>query len=191
MNKNKILYIIYLILLVFILSLIILGNVSRKGYLSEFKFNDNNINKTLELNGIDIDETKKLFVVNDKFDNDALINYIFTNTAIKNYNYSFRLKYYSKVFRNSDIYGVYIDTNKIIQDNNFIKEIRFDENGSPFGILTSSQKLQYDEKIDNVHYKLKIKTNIIIILIVFCLFIFLFINMFYIIKDKNRQKLLI
>ena len=191
MNKNKILYVVYLILLIFIVSLIILGNISRKGYLSEFKFDDNNINKTLELNGIDINETKKLFVVNDKFDNDSLINYIFTNTTITNYNYSFRLKYYSKFFRNSDIYGVYIDTNKIIQDNNFIKEIIFEENGSPFGILTSSQKLQYDETIDNVNYKLKIKPSIIIILIVFCLFTFLFINMISIIRDENRKKLLI
>ena len=191
MGKNKILCIICVVLIIFMFSLFFLGNVSRKGYLSEFKFDDNNINKTLELNGIDINETKKLFVVNDKFDNDALINYIFTNTTITNYNYSFRLKYYSKFFRNSDIYGVYIDTNKIIQDNNFIKEIIFEENGSPFGILTSSQKLQYDETIDNVNYKLKIKPSIIIILIVFCLFTFLFINMISIIRDENRKKLLI
>ena len=77
-----------------------------------------------------------------------------------NYTYSFRIRYYNKIFRNSDIYGVYIDTNKIIQDNSFVKEIKMQENGSPFGNLVSSKKIN---KINNVYYKLKVKIKFIII----------------------------
>ena len=83
-----------------------------------------------------------------------------------NYTYSFRIRYYNKIFRNSDIYGVYIDTNKIIQDNSFVKEIKMQENGSPFGNLVSSKKIN---KINNVYYKLKVKIKFIII---FALLIF-------------------
>lgn len=188
MKNKKVLFKIYGILLaISILSLIILsilGNKNRKGYLSDFVFDENHINKTLELNGLNITETKNLFIKDAILDNDALTNYIFTNESIKSYSYSFRIKYYSKVFRNSDIYGIYIDTNKIIQDNDFIKEIRFDENGSPFGILTSTKELMYDEKIDDIDYKLKIKLPILVLFII--LFIYLSINIVII---KNRKKL--
>ena len=49
--------------------------------------------------------------------------------------YSFRISYYSKIFRNSDIYKVYIDTDKIIKENNYVKKIIINEKGSPFGVL--------------------------------------------------------
>ncbi|WP_295298422.1 hypothetical protein [uncultured Brachyspira sp.] len=91
-----------------------------------------------------------------------------------NYSYNFRINYYSKIFRNSDIYGVYIDANKIIQDNNFIKEIKFNEKGSPYGELTSIKELNLDDKIDNIYYKLKIKFNIYIYLISFILIYFIY-----------------
>lgn len=86
------------------------------------------------------------------------------------YNYHFRLKYYSKIFRNSDIYKVYFDTNEIIQNNNFIKDIKIDKPGSPFGTLVSSKQLKYDEKIDNINYSLRIKPIFYIILFVLILF---------------------
>ena len=72
------------------------------------------------------------------------------------YHYSFRIKYHSKIFRNSDVYGVYVDTNKIIKENNFIKEIKMEKGGSPFGNLVTPKKIDF-EKIDNINYILKIK----------------------------------
>ena len=101
-NKNIFLkiYIPFLIIcfITFII-LSILGKKNRVGYLGEFQFGGSSINKTLELNGFNIGETKKLFTIDDILDNDALTNYIFTNEAITNYSYGFRVKYYDKVFR--------------------------------------------------------------------------------------------
>ncbi|MEI0567389.1 hypothetical protein [Brachyspira pulli] len=148
---NKIFIFISIAVFIVLLTLIVLGNISRKGYLSEFQ-----LNKRLSSQG--------------------------------NYSYNFRIKYYSKIFRNSDIYGVYTDTNKITQDNNFIKEIKFDEKGSPFGVLTSNKELQYDDKVNNIDYKLKIKVPILALFII--LFIYLFIKII-IIKIKNISKLLL
>ena len=192
MKNKKVLFKIYGILLaICILSLIILsilGNKDRKGYLSDFVFDENHINKTLELNGLNIAETKNLFIKDDKLDNDALANYIFTNESITNYSYGFRIKYYSKVFRNSDIYGVYIDTNKIIQDNDFIKEIKMNDKGSPFGNLISSKKINNDKNIDNVNYILKSKSDILIIFSIIIIFILLLIIL--LIFEKQIIKIL-
>ena len=87
------------------------------------------------------------------------------------YNYSFRISYYSKIFRNNDIYGVYINTNEVIKNNKFIEKISFSEKGSPFGSLTSFEEIS-EEKIDNIKYHLNITFPIFIIfiasLILFC-----------------------
>ncbi|MEI0568066.1 hypothetical protein [Brachyspira pulli] len=148
---NKISILIYIVVFTILLTLIVLGNISRKSYLSEFK-----LNESLSSQG--------------------------------NYSYNFRVKYYSKIFRNSDIYGVYLDTNKIIQDNNFIKEIKFDEKGSPFGILTSTKELKYNEEIDNIYYKLKIKLSVLLF-ILSILFIYIFATIIY--KYKNKKILFV
>ena len=134
---NKIFIIISLLLFISILTLIILGNISRKGYLSEFQ-----LDESLSTQG--------------------------------NYLYNFRIKYYNKIFRNSDIYEVYIDIDKAIKDNNFIKEIKFNEKGSPFGVLISSKELNPNDKIDNVNYKLKIKLSTLILFILSILLLYLF-----------------
>ena len=114
-----------------------------------------------------------------------------SKSSERNYYYSFRIKYYSKIFRNSDIYGVYIDTSKTVKDNNFIKEIKFNEKGSPFGNLTSIKELQYDEKVDNVNYKLSVKLYVLILFIILFIFIYLSVWLFFILKDENKRKLLI
>ncbi|TXJ40437.1 hypothetical protein [Brachyspira pilosicoli] len=166
MKNNKLFFKIYLsLLIIFIITLIILnilGNKNRIGYLTEFKFDEYYINNTLKLNGLSNINFKldgKL-----KLDEESIKEFIFTNEAITNYIYGFRIKYYSKIFKNSDIYGVYIDTNKILQDNNFIKEIKMnDDKGTPFGSLISAKKITDSEKIDNVEYNLKIKSKIVII----------------------------
>lgn len=90
-----------------------------------------------------------------------------------NYIYNFRIRYYDKVFRNSDIYGVYLITNSLPE---YIKEIKMNELGSPFGSLIST-KIIKGEKID-INYILRLKINfilysifaIIILLLIICIF---------------------
>ena len=171
----KNIFVLFCIIILTIITLGLLGIKQRIGYLSDLNLN---IDKTLEINGLDIEETKKLFEVNDKLDVSNITNYIFTNNSITNYSYDFRIKYYSKVFRNSDIYGVYPNIDDVLNNNNFIKEIRINETGSPFGNLISSKVIgeEYNDKIGNVIYKLKIKYIIFLlpILLLFVLLILLF-----------------
>ena len=185
-NKNLffVIYIAFLIIIIVsILILYFLGTKERIGYLSDFNLN---IDRTLELNGLT--HIKENYIINNKLDEESLKDYIIINEVITNYSYDFRIKYYSKIFRNSDIYGVYTDTNKIIQSNNFIKEIKFDYKGSPFGILTSTKELNPNDKIDNIHYKLNIKLNIFILIIFAYLFIF---AISILIIDKNKRKFIL
>ncbi|WP_297275970.1 hypothetical protein [uncultured Brachyspira sp.] len=174
MKNNKLFLKIYasLIIIIFtaIIVLHILGSRTRVGYLGDFKFDNFHINRTLELNNLSY--IKYQFINTEgKLDEEGIKNYIFTNENITNYSYGFKVQYYNKVFRHSDIYGVYIDTNKVLQDNNFINEINVNENGSPFGNLISSKKIDFD-KIDNVNYILKLKIikyciSFLIVLLVF------------------------
>ena len=53
--------------------------------------------------------------------------------------------------------------NEIIQYNSFIKDMRIDKSGAPFGLLISSKKLEYDEKITNINYSLKLKIIFVIL----------------------------
>ena len=130
-NKN-IFYIIYISLIIFsltiLLILVILGNKTRKGY-------------------IEIDKT-------------------YTKTYSNIFQYNMRIKYYDNIFRNSDIYGVYIDANEIINNNKFVKKIDMQNGGSPFGSLISD-KIINNKKIDNISYKLKLKKMFILYIIIF------------------------
>ena len=150
-NKNLFFKIYIAFVVIFAVSIIVLsflGNKERIGYLSEFKIN---ITETLELNNLNIEEINQLFTVNNNLDEAAITNYVLTNNSIMNYSYNFRIKYYDKVFRNSDIYDVYPDINKISENNNYIKKIGMIRNGSPFGNLTSTKVINI-EKIDNINY---------------------------------------
>ena len=80
-----------------------------------------------------------------------------------NYIYNFKIRYYDKVFRNSDIYGVYLITNSLPE---YIKEIKMKELGSPFGIIISD-KIIKEEKIDNIKYILRLKNRLIIFVVIF------------------------
>ena len=85
--------------------------------------------------------TKYQFIKEGELDEEAIKNYIFTNENITNYIYGLKVEYYNKVlFRHSDIYGVYVDTNKVLKDNDFIQKIDMQKNGSPFGNLISIKK---------------------------------------------------
>ena len=183
--KNKKLFLGIYIILLFILFisltiLAILGKKERVGYLSEFKIN---VDKTLELNYINIEEIKELF--GSKFDYDSITNYLLTNESITIYSYDFRIKYYDKIFRNSDIYGVYPNLNNLPE---YIKIVKMDDNkGSPFGNLASTKILDI-EKIDNINYVLKLKNKLILIYIILLIILLTFICIIYI---NNIYKLLI
>ena len=192
--KNKKLFLIYILFLIIcliaLISFPILGNKKRIYYLSDFKFDETHINKTLELNGFDIEKTKKLFTIDNILNNNALTNYIFTNKNITNYSYGFKVKYDNKEFKTSNIYEAYIDTNKILKDNNFIKYIEIDRNGNPFGILISTKEIDSD-KIDNIAYNLKLHPIILIMFIL--LFSYMFILYIYnkkinFLYDKNYNQ---
>lgn len=176
--KNKKILLIYTLFFALCVAVLIvfssLGKYTRIGYLNNI---DLNVNETLKLNNI----VKEFDFVSEK----ELNNYIYTNENINNYIYNFRLSYYDKVFRNSDIYYVHINYDKLIKDNNFIKQIEMQEFGSPFGSIISS-KIIDTEKIDNINYNLSLKNNLILYTITFLLFIGVLLCRFY---NFNNDKL--
>ena len=169
-SKNKNLFLKIYILFVIIISIAliilqILGSKNRIGYLTDFKLN---VYKTLELNNLEN------FIIGDKSDEEKLSNYLLTNENITNYIYHFRIRYYDKVFRNNDIYGVYPDLSNLPY---YIKNVKMDGYGSPYGNFIS-YKLINEEKIDNINYKLRVKPEIInpVIIIFFILIVLVFKN---------------
>ncbi|WP_288519368.1 hypothetical protein [uncultured Brachyspira sp.] len=152
-NKNLFLkiYIPFVILTIIALIVLqILGSKKRVGYLTDFKLN---VYKTLELNNLEN--------INNKLDEEGLKNFILNNENITNYIYQFRIRYYDKVFRNSDIYGVYPDLSNL---PDYMENAEMDEGGSPYGNFISDKR-EIEDKIDNINYILKIKLNFIIILV--------------------------
>ena len=165
-NKNLFLkiYIPFVIIIsVALIILQILGSKKRVGYLTDFKLN---VSKTLELNNLEN--------INNKLDEEGIKNYLLTNENITNYIYHFRIRYYDKVFRNNDIYGVYPDLSNLPY---YIKNVKMDGDGSPYGNFIS-YKLINEEKIDNINYKLRVKPEIInpVIIIFFILIVLVFKN---------------
>ena len=116
---------------------------------------------------------------NEFLSNEDVSKYILKNEEITNYIYNFKIGYYSKIFKHSDIYGVYPNTNKILQDYNFIKNITIND-GSPFGKFTSKNLIT---KIYYIKYKLYIKKYIIITIMIMIIFI---IFKYFIIKYNNK-----
>ncbi|WP_157152985.1 alginate O-acetyltransferase AlgX-related protein [Brachyspira murdochii] len=160
---KKLLLIYFIVYIFFVVSLFILGIVSRIGYLSDISINSDD---TLRVNNINMEIT-------DKLDYSSLTNYIFTNYNISKYIYNFRISYYSKIFRNSDIYGVYLSTDNL---PNYIKDIEFDKKGSPFGIFTSDRVIS--ENIDNIQYSLKLKLTFLLIILLLFIVSIIFIEIF-------------
>ena len=141
----------------------ILGSKNRIGYLTDFNLN---IDRTLELNNLnDIIEE---FTIDGKLDEEYVINYLLTNENITNYIYHFRIRYYDKVFRNSDIYGVYPDLSNL---PNYMENAEMDGDGSPYGNFISDKKEIEEDKIDNINYILKVKNNLISIICIILIFI--------------------
>ena len=160
-SKNKKLFLKIYILFVIIISIAlivlqILGSKNRVGYLTDFNLE---IDRTLELNNLN--DIRKDFTVDGKLDEESIKNYLLTNENITNYIYHFRIRYYDKVFRNSDIYGVYPDLSNL---PDYMKNAEMEENGSPYGNFISDEKEINEDKIDNINYTLRIKPKIPILL---------------------------
>ena len=111
-SKNKKLFLKIYISFVIIISIAliilqILGSKNRVGYLTDFEL----------INLYQIDNPD--------------------NTITTNYIYGFRIRYYDKVFRNSDIYGVYPDLSNL---PDYMENAEMDEGGSPYGNFISDKK---------------------------------------------------
>ena len=101
-------------------------------------------------------------------DEESIKNYLLTNENIMNYVHHFRIRYYDKVFRNNDIYGVYPDLSNL---PDYIKNVEMDGGGSPYGNFISDKKAIEEDKIDNINYILKVKNNLISIICIILIFI--------------------
>ena len=169
-SKTKIYILFVIIISITLIILQILGSKNRIGYLTDFKLN---VYKTLELNNLN--DIREEFTIDGKLDEENIKNYLLTNENITNYIYQFRIRYYDKVFRNSDIYGVYPDLSNL---PDYMKNAEMEKGGSPFGYLTSDKIIDNEEKIDNINYKLGVKPEIInpVIIIFFILIVLLFKN---------------
>ena len=135
-HKNLFLKIYIPFVIVTIIALVvlqILGSKSRIGYLTDFNLN---IDKTLELNNLEN--------INNELDEEGLKNFILNNENITNYIYEFRIRYYDKVFRHSDIYGVYPDLSNL---PDYMENAEMDEGGSPYGNFISDKKRLKKKKL--------------------------------------------
>ena len=171
-SKNKKLFLKIYIPFVIIISIALivlqnLGSKNRVGYLTDFNLE---IDRTLELNNLN--DIRKDFTVDGKLDEESIKNYLLTNENITNYVHHFRIRYYDKVFRNNDIYGVYPDLSNL---PDYIKNAEMDEGGSPYGNFISDKK-DIEEKIDNINYKLKLKVYVIPSVLYLFIILFLILN---------------
>mgnify|MGYP004534363567 CR=1 FL=1 len=165
-NKNLFLKIYIPFVIITIIALVvlqILGSKSRIGYLTDFNLN---IERTLELNNLN--DIRKDFTVDGKLDEESIKNYLLTNENITNYVHHFRIRYYDKVFRNNDIYGVYPDLSNL---PDYMENAEMEYKGSPYGNFVSDKKEINEYKIDNINYILKVKNNLISIICIILIFI--------------------
>ena len=184
-NKNLFLkiYIPFVIITVVILIVLqILGSKKRIGYLTDFNLN---IDRTLELNNLaNINES---FTIDGELDEERIKNYLLTNENITNYVYHFRIRYYDKIFRNNDIYGVYVDLSNL---PDYMKNAEMEEGGSPYGNFISDRKTIEEEKIDNIEYTLKVKNYLIYSLFyITILIIIYYIFLYFYYKGQNNLRL--
>lgn len=107
----------------------------------------------------------------------------YKNTHNDIFQYYIKIGYYNNIFRHSDIYNVYIDTNKVLDNNDFIKEINIDKNGSAYGNIISFNIIE--NKIDNIEYTLKVKKDFITSIIIAYIIILLIYLIYVLINNKK------
>ena len=143
-SKNKNLFLKIYIPFVIIISIAliilqILGSKNRVGYLTDFNLNIERMLNLYELENIIED-----FTVDGKLDEENIKNYLITNENITNYVHHFRIRYYDKTFRNSDIYGVYPDLSNL---PDYMENAEMEESGSPYGNFISDKKRLKKKKL--------------------------------------------
>ena len=100
------------------------------------------------------------------------------------YTYNFRIKYYSKIFRNSDIYDVYPYLNNLPK---YIKSAKMNDRfGTPFGSLISTKELKPDDKIDTKYY-LMINFDVFYYIVIVIIIILIFTG-YYFLKEYWKYK---
>ena len=169
------------IFVVTIIALIILSNLGAKvrtGYLTDFNLN---VERTLKLNNLENMMTN--YIIDGELDEEGMKNYILTNENITNCAHQFRIRYYDKVFRNSDIYGVYPDLSNL---PDYMKNAVMEGGGSPYGNFTYDKKTIEIEKVDNVNYVLKLKYYLFFVVIV----LFIAFILYCLIENKTIKELL-
>ena len=172
-NKNLFLKIYIPFVIIISIALIVLqrlGSKNRIGYLTDFNLN---IKRTLKLNNLENIMTN--YIIDDELDEEGIKNYLLTNENITNYVHQFRIRYYDKVFRNNDIYGVYPDLSNL---PDYMENAEMERVGSPYGNFIYDKKIIEEDKVDNINYTLKIKKSIINIVI----FLYLSILILYLIN---------
>ena len=181
-HKNLFLKIYIPFVIVTIIALIvlqILGSKKRIGYLTDFNLN---IERTLSLNNLtNID---KNFTIDGELDEESIKNYLLTNESVTNYVYQFRIRYYDKVFRNNDIYGVYPDLSNL---PDYMENAEMERVGSPYGNFIYDKKFVEIEKIDNINYTLKLKYYLVFIVIIMLAALILY----YLYETNNKFKQLL
>ena len=109
-----------------------------------------------------------------------------TNENITNYIYHFRIRYYDKVFRNNDIYGVYPDLSNL---PDYMENAEMGDNGSPYGNFISDRKIIEEEKIDNIEYTLEVKNYLIYSLFYITVLIIIYYIFLYFYPNKGLKNL--
>ena len=163
MKNKKLFFKIYIplviITIIFFIALSIFGNKTRVGYLQPIFFTYN-VEETLKLNNLE--NIKTNFILDKEFDEEKWTNYLITNETINIYSYGIKMGYYDKIFRHSDIYGVYVDLSNL---PDYMENAEMEGVGSPFGNFIYDKKSIEMEKIENINYTLKVKKNIIYIFV--------------------------
>ena len=181
-HKNLFLKIYIPFAIITIIALIvlqILGSKKRIGYLTDFNLN---IYKTLELNNL-----QNFSIIDSGLDEKGIKNYLLTNNNVTNCIYGFKVRYYDKFFRNSDIYGVYPDLSNL---PDYMENAEMEKGGSPYGNFIADRKTIEEEKIDNIGYILKVKSIFIYSLFyLYSLIILYYILLYFYSKGQKNLRL--
>ena len=166
MKTKKILFNVYIsLVIIFIISAIVLTILGQKTRIGYFAGLNINTIETIDLNNL-----------NDKVQNEEELKNYMNNNKLEYYSYNYGIGYEDKVFRHTDLYGIKFDTNSL---PNYIKLNIYNNNGTPYGTLISTQPLNENIKVE---YKLFIKAAI------FNVFAWVSIIFFLIYFFDKRQK---
>ena len=124
-------------LFIIVFSILAIKANSIRGYINNINLNED---LTIKMNNIDYDS---LINVENRSE------YLLTNESITNYIYNFRVEFYDKVYRKTDIYDIKLLKNSFPE---YITDIKL---LGRLGIIFSQKQL--DSKIDNIKYNVMVR----------------------------------